>query len=102
MLVKWFGGFIVCLFVWSLMVWKILQLVTFEKVWNRFKKWRLIYLVIIVLWLDNSAIKQRKGGFIKQIPVGKCVFNAAVSWPLINKTSADHVYTHKCMWMYVE
>lgn len=80
-------------FVWSLVVWKILQLVTFEKAWSRFKKRRLIYLVIIVLWLDSSAIRTEKRGFIKQIPVCKCMFGAAVSWPLINKTSGDHVCT---------
>lgn len=80
-------------FVWSLVVWKILQLVTFEKAWSRFKKWRLIYLVIIVLWLDSSAIRTEKRGFIKQMPVCKCVFGAAVSWPLTNKTSGDHVCT---------
>lgn len=47
-------------FVCSLVVWKILQLVTFEKAWSRFKKQRLIYLVIIVLWLDSSAIRTEK------------------------------------------
>ena len=66
-------------FVWSVVVWKILQLVTFEKGWSRFKKQRLIYLVIIVLWLDSSAIRTEKRGFIKQIPVCKCMFDAAVS-----------------------
>lgn len=84
-------------FVWSLVVWKILQLVTFKKAWSRFKKWKLIYLVIIVLWLDSSAVRTKKSGFRKQIPVCKCMFDAAVSWPLITKTSGDHVCTHTCM-----